>query len=415
MPNDLAKWLANTSLSRLAIRQLTISAKPATDYTIGDWNPAAFPPPKALISAVTKHLKLNEVQYADVAGEAALRLEVAKHWQRLTGCTFSLDQIMVASGARPLLMLATKTLITPHDVALYFVPNWNAANYLKDLVAKDSLIRVVTQPKNYFLPSLEQLKPYEHCVNLLWFNLPLNPSNAIYTKEQWRSFLNWWRAVNAQRLKNKLKPLFVVLDAVYHQLADTTMWREFSEFRDLLDYAIIIDGAAKSYAATGMRLGWALGPSYLIERMVTLNSYLGSWPGTAEQRGMADFLTLEASFKSVNTLKAKLKSRALALTKALNTLKQANYPVDFIPYKGGIYFNCQLNFKGYHYNSAAINHAEDLANFLLKAAKIKIVSFKYLDAPEHEWWFRLALSMVTKQEHASAVSALSSAIKLLTK
>ncbi len=418
------------SPARIGVRTLTASLqgkKVPYNLTIGDWDGRCFTPPSSMVTAIGRYYQAEQtVNYGPIAGVPVLRQAVAKEWQQTTGLPYQPEQVLITGGARALLYLACRAILNPTDMVLYSAPNWNIACYL-DLVLRPNTgskndnhhrIRLPSNPEQLFLLDVTQLDAYRDQLQLLWLNLPQNPSGCCYSLLQWYALLQLVLQLNYERQQKQRRPLFVLIDAVYHRLnpAMTKLWQLLGDFPELASVLLIIDGMSKGFAATGMRVGWAVGPTDWITAMAQDNLQLGSWPGKPEQLAAADFLASPDQVTAFTTrLQQKLQQSAEPLQTVVQQLITAGYPLSILPYQGGLYLAIHLPLKGFRTpEGSRLASAEDLSNYLINQFGLALVSFQYLDAPEHAWWFRLALGQGDADFYRAAAQVLHAAISALT-
>lgn len=412
----MKKWLASVvqHTEELGIRSLTANCRSTDipyDLTVGDWDTRFFSFPEPLSKAVAHYYAVGATDYADIAGVGALRAIVASLWQTYTTLSYQASNVIIASGTRPLLYLACHTILEQKDWVAYSTPSWNTGHYLQNLTSHT--INIDTDAANGFLPQLSQLASLRKQLNLLWLNLPLNPSGYCYRLPEWTQLLQWIEQVNLERELADLKPLFVVVDAVYHRLNSGTapLWQQLAHCPKLKNYCLFIDGIAKCYVATGIRVGWAVGPQFWIQAMVRYNGYLGSWAAKPEQLALADYLSYPSATTYIEELRSQLEQRAQCWQAVIEELTNMGYPVTMLPYYGGLYLSVHLPLANYHDSSnTTIETADQLFCYLVKIAGLAMVSFKYLDAPKHQWWFRVALGRGSIKQYQSAATALKHAI-----
>lgn len=419
-------WLSEVAqhTASLSIRSLIDGyAKGAIpyDFTVGDWDTQYFAFPSALREAIARYYAAGATNYADIAGEAVLRDQIAKMWSAYSGFHYSSSQAIVVGGTRSLLYLACRTILNAGDLAMYSVPNWNTKHYLRGVT--ENIIEVDAKADSGFLLQPSQLEPYRNKLNLLLLNVPLNPSGYCYDLASWETLLTAIEVINEEREAARRKPLFVVVDAIYHCLnpAAQPLWQQLAKHPKLRDYFLFIDGIAKCYVATGVRVGWAVGPEFWIGAMVRYNGYLGSWAAKPEQLAVAEYLESAGATDYIEELVIQLKERAAHWGTTIKELQKMGYPVDMLPYQGGLYLSIHLPLEGYrgkfgsNIDTTIIDSADTLFHYLVKTAGIAIVSFKYLDAPKQQWWFRVALGRGSAERYKMAANALKEAISRLQK
>ncbi len=199
---------------------------------------------------------------------------------------------MVAGGGRLLIYAAYQTL-DPGDVVVYPTPSWNNNHYCYLTGARG--IEIETLPENGFMPTAAELAPHLADATMLALCSPLNPTGTVFTREALTEICDAVLAENARRAGTR-KPLYVLYDHIYWMLrADGIDHVHPVMLRpEMQPYTIYIDGISKSLAATGVRVGWSIGPSHVIAKMKSILGHIGAWAPRAEQVATATFLMNDA-------------------------------------------------------------------------------------------------------------------------
>jgi aspartate aminotransferase len=141
---------------------------------------------------------------------------------------------------------------------------------------------------------------------------------------------------------------------------------------------VLVDGISKAFAATGVRVGWAVGPTDLIARMTALLSHLGAWAPRVEQVATGAFLDEAAAVSAFRAgFTHALESRLLRLHRGLQEMRAGGLPVASLPPMGAIYLSARLHPFGRRTPAGAeLRTNEDVRRYLLEAAGLGIVPFK---------------------------------------
>ena len=128
------------------------------------------------------------------------------------------------------------------------------------------------------MPTPETVRPALKGATLLALCSPLNPTGTTFTKEGLEQICDLVIAENASRGPEE-KPLYIMYDQIYWVLTygNTKHYDPVSLRPELRNYTIYVDGLSKSFAATGVRVGWAFGPQVIIDKMKAILSHVGAW------------------------------------------------------------------------------------------------------------------------------------------
>ena len=150
---------------------------------------------------------------------------------------------------------------------------------------------VATAAENNFMPTASDIAPHLKGATLLSLCSPLNPTGTMFTQKDLAEICDLVIAENASRTADE-KPLYLMYDQVYWTLTfgDHKHYDPIHLRPALRNYTIYIDGISKSFAATGVRVGWAFGPQAVIDKMKAILGHVGAWAPKAEQIATAVFL-----------------------------------------------------------------------------------------------------------------------------
>src|SRR5688572_17551392 len=260
------------------------------NLTVGDFDPAQFPIPEELRREIVRALDEGQTNYPPSEGLPELREAVSRFYRRELDLAVEPANVLVAGGARPLLYVAYRTLLDPGERVVYPTPSWNN-NHYAHLAAAEG-VAVACGPGTRFLPTERELAPVLGGARLLTLNSPLNPTGTAFDPAVLARIAESVVSENRARRSRGARELFLLYDQVYWKLCvegarHVTPGALVPEVRDVTVY---VDAISKSFAATGLRVGWAVGPADVIERMSAVLGHVGGWAPRAEQRATARFL-----------------------------------------------------------------------------------------------------------------------------
>ena len=280
---------------------------------------------------------------------------------------YAADEVIIASGSRPLIYAAYRAIVDPGERVVYPVPSWNNENYAALTEAKIS--RVPTVAAHGFMPTADALAPHLSDAVLLALCSPQNPTGTLFTEQNLRAICDLVVAENRRRTRAQ-KPLYVMFDQVYWALSFgydddgygnrntddikntgdestvTPFHHPLALCPEIADYAIFIDGISKAFAATGVRVGWATGPRELTAKMSALITHIGAWAPRPEQVGAGVFLADHAAVdRHLTEFRAQLKARLAGFHNAFIALKNEGHPVDAIAPQAAIYLSIKIDIQ----------------------------------------------------------------------
>lgn len=384
------------------VRELMSAGKPVCNLTVGDFAPAQFPVPEALASGVARHIAAGQTNYPPSNGIPELRKAVVAYYKEWLGFDVPLDGVVICAGGRPVIYGAYCALVDEGDTVVYPTPSWSNEYYAPMMWARS--VEVPCGRESGFLPTARALKPALTGARLLVLNSPMNPAGTMFTTEQLGSICDAVLEENARRGKANPdeRPLFVLYDQMYWMLTfggakhvtPTGLRPEMAK------YTVYVDGISKAFAATGLRVGWGVGPPDVISAMGDLLTHMGSWAPRPEQLATADILGKTDVIEAFHqVMLPELELRLSLLANGIAALKKEGFPVDSTPPEGAIYLSAQFALNGKRApDGTVLTTNEDVRGYLLRAAGLAAVQFQAFGAREETGWFRLSAGAVTPDD-----------------
>jgi aspartate aminotransferase len=242
-----------------------------------------FDTPDFIKDAARAAIARGDTKYTPVAGTKALRAAIATYAEKLYGQPYQPNQTIVSTGGKQVLFNAIAALIDPGDEALFASPYW--VSY-PDMIrfAGGVPVAVAATEAEGFLP----LAPaWAHHITaktrLLILNSPSNPTGATYDRPQLEAIAEVLRAH---------PQVTIISDDIYSGLVyDAPFVGLAAVAPDLADRILIATGVSKTYAMTGWRIGFGIGPARLIAAMNDLQGASTSGASSIAQAAAAGALT----------------------------------------------------------------------------------------------------------------------------
>jgi aspartate aminotransferase len=172
-------------------------------------------------------------------------------------------------------------------------------------------------------------------------------------------------------------------------------------------YVIHIDAISKAFAATGLRVGWAVMPPYIQPKMKALIGHMGAWAARPEQQATAWLLNHPEEIEAYHkTMKAAVDARLNKLYNGIIAMRDQGLPVDAIAPQGAIYLSFRVDLVGRGFESN-----EAIRSYILTEAGMAVVPFQAFDLPEDSGWFRISIGAVGLEELDGCLSRLEAAIR----
>ena len=414
----MASELQGSSILRIAaqVRALIAKGEPVVNLTVGDFSPAEFPVPAALVEFITEALRSGETNYPPSTGVPQLRAAVARFYEDRLGLRFGDAGILIAAGARPGIYSAYRVLVDPGDRVVFPVPSWNNPEYCH-LVGAEA-VPVPCDAATAFLPTARDLAPALRHARLLVLNSPVNPTGAAFDADALRDICDAVLEENARReARGSDRPLFVLYDQVYWMLT-------FGGLRhvhpvglreEMARYTVYVDAISKSFAATGLRVGWVAGPDDVMRAAGDVLGHSGAWAPRAEQIATARMLSDSSLVDAYQTVMlTAVRQRLERLHVHLSAMRDEGLPVDVAEPAATIYLGARFALKGLRTpDGAVLRDDEAVRAYLLQRAGFAAVPFSAFGVTGDSGWFRLSVGAVSVPQIDAVMPRLRTAISEL--
>lgn len=385
------------------------------NLTIGDFDPNIFPIPDKLTEEIKKAYDDHQTNYPPAEGSMELRKVVSKYIKERGNLDYGPDEILVTSGARPIIFATYNTVVDLDDIVIFPVPSWNNNHYCH--LTRSRVITVETSPEDNFMPTAKELEPHIKQATLISLCSPLNPTGTCFTEDEIRRICDLVVEENNRRGDDE-KPLYVLFDQIYWQLTlgNTKHYNPVVINPAMRDYTIFVDGISKVLAATGVRVGWGYGPKRIIDKMKSITSHMGAWAPKAEQVAVAKFLANNVEVnKYLSSFKGEIFKRVDAFYKKFTALKKEGYNVDVIAPQASIFLTVKIDLIGLKKeDGTVISSTKDITDFLIEDAKIALVPFSSFGASADSTWYRVSVGTCTVEQINEIMENLREALSKLS-
>jgi len=262
-------------------KALQAEGRPVISYAAGEPD---FPTPQNIVDAASRAvLDPKNYRYTPAAGLPELREAIAAKTARDSGWAVPASQVIVTNGGKQAVYQSFATIVDAGDEVLLPTPYWTTYPEAVKL-AGGVPVDVFAGADQDYLVTVEQLEAARtEKTKVLLFVSPSNPTGAVYSPAQTKAIGEW-------ALEHGI---WVIADEIYQNLVyDGVRAVSIVEaVPALTDRTILVNGVAKSYAMTGWRLGWMVGPADVIKAAGNLQSHLSSNVSNISQRAAIEALT----------------------------------------------------------------------------------------------------------------------------
>lgn len=412
----LSETLVGSEIVKLGnqIRERKRRGEEIFNFTIGDFDSSIFPIPQALEDAIVEAYRNKLTTYPPAEGILELREAVSDFIAWKENINYGVSEIQIASGGRPLIYAVFRALVDAGDKVVYAVPSWNNNHYVHFTEAQH--IVVETRVENGFMPTAEDLAPKLKGATLLCLCSPQNPTGTMFSKEGLEAICKLVMEENRSRKENE-KKLFILFDQMYWTLTygDYNHYNPVTLFPALREVTVFIDGISKVFAATGVRVGWAMAPADIILKIKAILSHVGAWAPLAEQYAAAIFLKKKEQINQyLLSFKESIAYRLNEISKQLLLLRDKGFPVDVIQPQGAIYLTIKIDLRGKKKaDGTVLVNQSDVTEFLLEQASLAIVPFSAFGADKNTPWYRLSVGTCKAEDIPVFINRLEQAMNTL--
>lgn len=326
-----------------------------------------FNVPRKAIESGIDSLNKDYTKYDLVPGLAILREEICKKLLEENNCHYSVDEIVISSGAKNAITNALLVTTDPGDEVLIPKPYWVSYSEMTKLVNAVP-IPIETDKKNDFKLTGDLLRKYiTDKTKMLLLNNPSNPTGSVYTKEELLDIANICLEKN----------IYILSDEIYERICYNDQFVSVASLgEDIKDITITVNGFAKSVAMTGLRLGYTASNKEIAKGISSIQGHLISHPSLTSQ--YIGYGALKYCKEDVDNMVKTYKNRRDLITSRLDTMKYINYVYP----NGAFYVFIDLSQVAKKYNYKDSFSIEFCDEFLSKY-KVAIVPGKAFGIDEY--------------------------------
>ncbi|KAA9395229.1 pyridoxal phosphate-dependent aminotransferase [Kocuria coralli] len=339
-------------------KQLKAAGEPVIGFGAGEPD---FPTPGYIVEAAAEALKdPSNFRYSPGTGLPDLRRAIAEATARDSGWEVDPSQVIVTNGGKQAVYQAFQTVVDDGDEVLLPAPYWTT--YPEAIrLAGGVPVEVFAGPERGYKVTPEMLEEkLTERTKVLLLCSPSNPTGAVFTAEEIKA-IGAWAAE---------KHLMVITDEIYQHLVYDGL--EFTSIAgacpELGDNVIVLNGVAKTYAMTGWRVGWMIGPADVVKAAGNLQSHLSSNVNNIAQR--AAIAALTGPMDEVETMKAAFDRRRRTIVEGLNAIEGVEVPTP----QGAFYAYADVRgLLGKDFGGVVPTSSAELAELVLNNAKVAVV------------------------------------------
>ena len=356
-------------------KALKAAGRPVIGFGAGEPD---FPTPEPIVEAAVAACRdPRNHHYTPAAGLPELRQAVAAKTARDSAYQVAASQVMITNGGKQAVYETFAALLDPGDEVLLPAPYWTTYPEVIRL-AGGVPVEVPTDETTGYLATVEALAAASTPrTKALLFCSPSNPTGAVYPPAQVAAIGRW--AVEAG--------VWVVTDEIYEHLVygDARHVSMPAVVPDLADQCVVLNGVAKTYAMTGWRVGWLIGPADIVTAAANLQSHLSSNVANVPQRAALAAVTGDLS--AVAMMRAAFDRRRRTIVRMLQEIPGVRCPEP----QGAFYvYPSAADLLGRQLRGRVPTSSAELAELVLDEAEVAVVPGEAFGTPGY---FRLSYAL----------------------
>ncbi|MBQ6644601.1 MAG: pyridoxal phosphate-dependent aminotransferase [Saccharopolyspora sp.] len=356
-------------------KALKAAGRPVIGFGAGEPD---FPTPQPVVdAAIAACSDPRNHRYSPASGLPELREAVAAKTLRDSGYQVEPSQVLITNGGKQAVYQAFAALLDPGDEVLLPAPYWTTYPEAITL-AEGKPVVVPTDDSTGYLASVEQLEAARTPrTKVLLFNSPSNPTGAVYPPEQIAAIGRW--AVE--------HGIWVITDEIYEHLVygDAEHVSMPVAVPELADTCVVLNGVAKTYAMTGWRVGWMIGPNDVIKASTNLQSHLSSNVANVSQRAALE--AVSGPLDAVAEMRSAFDRRRRKIVDLLSAIPGVSCPEP----EGAFYvYPSVKGLLGKEIRGQRPQTSVELAEIVLEQAEVAVVPGEAFGTPGY---FRLSYAL----------------------
>jgi len=347
-------------------KALKAEGRPVIGFGAGEPD---FPTPAYVVEAAVEACRdPRNHRYTPAGGLPELKKAIAEKTLRDSGLEVEPAQVLVTNGGKQAIYAAFAAMLDPGDEVIVPAPYWTT--YPESIaLAGGVTVEVLADETQDYKVTVEQLEAARtERTKVLLFVSPSNPTGAVYTSDEIRAIGQWVEDHD----------LWVLTDEIYEHLVyddvDTGSLPVLCPF--LADHCVVVNGVAKTYAMTGWRVGWMIGPRDLVKAATNLQSHATSNVSNVAQR--AALAAVSGDLAAVDEMKVAFDRRRRRIVEMLNAIDGVLCPTPL----GAFYaYPSVKGLLGREHGGRRIDTSAELAEYMLDEAEVAAVPGEAFGSP----------------------------------
>ena len=327
-----------------------------------------FDTPAEMKQAGMDAIKANETHYTPVPGAPRIRKAIVEKFKRDNGLEYTMDQVVVSTGAKQSLANVVLSLVNPGDEVILPAPYWVSYEEIVKVAGGIPLVLPTSIDNDYKIQPSELEAAITPKTRMVMYSSPCNPSGSVYTEAETAALADVLR---------KHDHIITVSDEIYELINFTDKHASMAAQPGMWERTVTVNGVSKGFAMTGWRLGYIGAPTWIAAACTKIQGQFTSAPSSITQAASAAALETEPALVS-DMVDAFRRRRAL-MVEGLSQVPgfKVNQPM------GAFYVFPDVSaLFGKSFQGKTLENANDVAFYLLEEARVASVSGAAFGTPE---------------------------------
>ena len=327
-----------------------------------------FDTPAEMKQAGMDAIEANETHYTPVPGTPRIRKAIVEKFKRDNGLEYTMEQVVVSTGAKQSLANVVLSLVNPGDEVILPAPYWVSYEEIVKVAGGIPMVLPTSIDNDYKIQPSELEAAITPKTRMVMYSSPCNPSGSVYTEAETAALADVLR---------KHDQIITVSDEIYELINFTDKHASMAAQPGMWERTVTVNGVSKGFAMTGWRLGYIGAPTWIAAACTKIQGQFTSAPSSITQAASAAALETEPALVS-DMVDAFRRRRAL-MVEGLSQVPgfKVNQPM------GAFYVFPDVSaLFGKSFQGKTLENANDVAFYLLEEARVASVSGAAFGTPE---------------------------------
>ena len=327
-----------------------------------------FDTPAEMKQAGIDAIEANETHYTPVPGTPRIRKAIVEKFNRDNGLEYTMNQVVVSTGAKQSLANVVLSLVNPGDEVILPAPYWVSYEEIVKVAGGIPVVLPTSIDNDYKIQPSELEAAITSKTRMVMYSSPCNPSGSVYTEAETAALADVLR---------KHDRIITVSDEIYELINFTDKHASMAAQPGMWERTVTVNGVSKGFAMTGWRLGYIGAPTWIAAACTKIQGQFTSAPSSITQAASA--AALEADPALVGDMVDAFRRRRALMVEGLSQVPgfKVNQPM------GAFYVFPDVSaLFGKSFQGKTLENANDVAFYLLEEAKVASVSGAAFGTPE---------------------------------